>query len=165
MHPLVMRFAFFCARPIVPLMALCYCSCAQPSISRENERQVTHNFDFPIDQAAAVGIDYVREWRLAHTGDKQALSILLKVTEHLDGGGSLLHCGYLRDFLILYGDRSFATVLSQLPLHVRESVIDSLDFEFVVVRKKYDWSKLFPTTYRLASHRYLLLYRHPPGRE
>ena len=120
-------------------------------------------FELPARQAAQAGVDYAEAYRQAKSGDSKALSVLFKVTDKLDGAGAEEHSGNLQGLLKINGDTAFAAVLAAESKKVREAVIDALDFGFIVIQRQQNWSKSFPSTYRLGLHPHELLYRHPPG--
>jgi hypothetical protein len=124
--------------------------CVQDPIS--HQRLTRTDLKYPSRQAAAVGIDYYDVYRRATNGDKTALATLFDVTPSLDGLGSEEHSGDLTKFLILYGDKTFAAVLATRVKSVRKSVINALDFGFIVIVRQKNWWAQFPITYRLESH-------------
>jgi hypothetical protein len=88
----------------------------------------------------------------AERGNVQALSVLFRVADKLDGLGAEVYCGDLERLLEHYGDAGFAGSLSKEQKKIRERVVDSLDFAFEVHRNHENWSRKFPKTYRLGSH-------------
>jgi len=105
-------------------------------------------YEYEARQASAVGVDYPRAARGARRGDEAALITLFRVTRSLDG----LHSGELQDLLRQYGDSHFAKLLSSQDYKIRQSVIDSLDFAFLVVTRDRHWYHSFPVTYSLGPH-------------
>jgi hypothetical protein len=113
------------------------------------------------EQAAIVGIDYRSAAKRAYAADEHALATMFRVTPALDGGGAGGHSDDLHRLLTMYGDARFAGILRQERRAVRQSVIDSLDFAFLVYVRQPNWSAQFPQTYAIASHPVLRLPR--PG--
>jgi hypothetical protein len=89
------------------------------------------------------------------------LTTMFRVTPALDGGGSEGHSYDLQKLLTMYGDARFRSVLRRESPKVRQSVIDSLDFAFLVYVRQPNWSSQFPQTYAIAPHPVLRLPR--PG--
>jgi hypothetical protein len=113
------------------------------------------------EQAATVGVNYRRAAKRAYAGDEAALATMFRVTRALDGGGAEAHSDDLHRLLTVYGDARFAGILRQERRAVRQSVIDSLDFAFLVYVRQPNWSAQFPQTYAIAPHPVLRLPR--PG--
>lgn len=112
-----------------------------------------------VDQAAKAGVDYRRALKKAYAGDSTALAPLFRATPYMDGAGATLNSGVLEDLLRQFGDTTFSATLARQPRKITERVIDDLDFAFAMHDKQPDWSRKFPTTYRLGSHRSAKLYR------
>jgi hypothetical protein len=113
------------------------------------------------EQAARVGVDYRRAYQLAYAGHEDGLITMFRVTPALDGAVAEVHSGDLQKLLTIYGDARFRSVLRRESPKVRQSVIDSLDFAFLVYVRQPNWSAQFPQTYAIAPHPVLRLPR--PG--
>ena len=113
------------------------------------------------EQAARVGIDYRRAYKRAYAGHEDGLTTMFRVTQALDGGGAEGHSDDLQKLLTIFGDARFHLVLRRETPKVRRSVIDSLDFAFLVYVRQPNWSSRFPQTYAIAPHPVLRLLR--PG--
>jgi hypothetical protein len=109
----------------------------------------------PRDQAKDVGVDYVAAVKGAERGDRAGVSTLFRVTKHLDGHGSEMHCVILRRLLELRGDKRFSDALRTESADTRKRVLESLDFDF-----SEPWKKKFPLTYSLGPHNMSLLQEH-----
>jgi hypothetical protein len=109
-------------------------------------------YEYEARQASAVGVDYPRAARGARRGNDAALITLFRVTPSLDGLGAEQHSGELQDLLRQYGDSHFAKLLRSQDPKIRQSVIDSLDFAFLVVTRDRHWYNSFPVTYSLGPH-------------
>jgi hypothetical protein len=114
--------------------------------------------EIPVDQAAVVGVNYEKAVDGASRGNAAVLMEVFRATPYLDGAGSQLNSGELKGLLARFGDVPFSSILARQPHKVIERVIDDLDFAFGVYDKVPDWSREFPSTYRLGSHRYAKLY-------
>ena len=112
-----------------------------------------------IDQAATAGVDYRRTLKKAYLGDSTALATLFRATPYMDGAGATLNSGVLEDLLREFGDVAFSSTLAKQPRKITERVTDDLDFAFAMHDKQLDWSRKFPATYRLGSHRSARLHR------
>jgi hypothetical protein len=111
----------------------------------------------PRPQAKAAGVDYVSAVKRAERGDRSGLSTLFRVTKHLDGHGSEMHCIILRQLLERHGDKRFSQELRIESADTRKRVLESLDFDFAA-----PWQKKFPLTYSLGPHNLILLQEHLP---
>src|SRR5437867_6247438 len=109
-------------------------------------------YKYPARQATAVGIDYPRAARRARAGDQAALITLFRVTANLDGLGAEEHSSELQELLRHYGDAQFAALLRRENRAIRQNVVDSLDFAFLVYTRDRCWFRTFPLTYSLGRH-------------
>jgi hypothetical protein len=115
--------------------------------------------EIQLQQAATAGVDYGRAYKRAYAGHEDGLATMFRVTSALDGGGAEAHSGDLQKLLTMYGDARFRSVLRRESPKVRQSVIDSLDFAFLVYVRQPNWSAQFPQTYAIAPHPVLRLPR------
>jgi len=109
--------------------------------------------NIPIEQAAVVGIDYKRALAEASAGNAAALGEIFKATPYMDGGGATFNSSRLKELLDLFGDRRFSQILARQSKKIREAVTGALDFYFDVNGQHGNWSREYPRTFRLGSHR------------
>src|SRR5438552_8692601 len=96
-------------------------------------------YEYEARQASAVGVDYPRAAKRARGGDEAALITLFGVTPSLDGLGAEQHSRELHTILRQFGDSRFAILLKSQDPKIRQSVIASLDFAFLVYTRDRHW--------------------------